>query len=275
MCLVNSLELLIKTNLSDSFSVVTRYLFIVGNHALLNPIIDRKKSVERKYMIDNKITNKWTKMVQSFRKNGNQVVQKTITKTVDAPAPIVEAKIEAPKIEMAVSITPLIEEKDPAQKHYEKVSAVKRENLKAYEKRVELVSHSQYSGQFKTAKSDTHYIQPKNGEGYYIGMSGGQCLIQRTIGNGKQGQSLPCILKRPNEGQGSGVNAIKTSYETQPDINKNAFQRKQGTDLSKSDYDSIVSGKPSLEVLLSVYDRYNQVAGKQMVLELNKAITSW
>jgi hypothetical protein len=93
-------------------------------------------------------------------------------------------------------------------------------------------------------------------QGYYVAYCNGLVLFQKQVGKGVAfSKALPTVLRKTLDGQsGCGKNIIKQSVDN---ADKGTWKRSQGDNLTKAEFDSIVSGKPSIEVLLSAYDQYS------------------
>jgi len=111
-------------------------------------------------------------------------------------------------------------------------------------------------------------IQPKEGQGYYLCMDKGQALFLKQKDTDKE-NALPTVLKKPIEGSGSGVNVVK-SMVYKPMHSKNY---PQPTNLTQSDFDSIIKGKPSMKSLLDVYDQYSNQT--EIGIDVSKAQPVW
>jgi hypothetical protein len=55
-------------------------------------------------------------------------------------------------------------------------------------------------------------------------------------------------------------------------MSKEAYQHPQGTNLTQSEMEGILKGKPNMEALLSVYDQYSQ---DEMDMDISKAQPVW
>jgi hypothetical protein len=213
--------------------------------------------------------NHSSRLVNRFKKSGNQVITTTTVKQTSAPIPAV-APITVPKETPANIPTPSgIDKSEDVQPKVDNVQTV--EILKGLGKgKVLERTVKQWTPQVPLSKAIPYFVQS---QGYYLAFDSGRVLFQ-VCDNGKATQKgvLPTILKKPTEGGGSGVHSIKASYNPQVDRSKTVFQRSQGTNLTQADMDSIIKGKPSIQQLLDVYDRYSQT---EIDIDISKSIPVW
>lgn len=108
-------------------------------------------------------------------------------------------------------------------------------------------------------------------EKYYVCKGNGQVLFLRSDEDNDSAAdgSLPNVLRKPSGNAGSGVNSIHTSFVEDP---KNPNGRKMGDNLTQTDFDGILKGKPSIENLLAVYDCWSN---SDIDIDIATAIPLW
>jgi hypothetical protein len=110
-------------------------------------------------------------------------------------------------------------------------------------------------------------------QGYYLCMnSDGRVLFLESDSDSDATADglLPYILRKPQSGNaGSGKGVINTSFV---EDQKNPNGRKLPENLSQSDFNSIISGKPSVDQLLSVYDCWSN---SDVNIDVSKATPVW
>ncbi|MEI7999452.1 MAG: hypothetical protein WCH62_08115 [Candidatus Omnitrophota bacterium] len=143
--------------------------------------------------------------------------------------------------------------------------------LKGLGKNMQLeATYKTYEPLVKKSSATPYFIVS---QGYYLAFDSGRVLFKKKNSTGEVDGGLPTILRKPLDGaSGSGCGVVKTSYVSPNPANKNMYQKPQGIDLTSTDFDNIIKGKPSVEALLDVYDQYSN---DSIDIEISRAVPIW